>query len=64
MLAVGRETRGCLPYRPAVEIARRIGIEVTEFPGAHNGMRTDAAEFAAQLADTLITRLPDRAVPR
>ncbi|PSK26657.1 alpha/beta hydrolase [Nocardia seriolae] len=64
VLAVGRETRGCLPYRPAVEIARRIGIEVTEFPGAHNGMRTDAAEFAAQLADTLITRLPDRAVPR
>ncbi|MEV6097040.1 alpha/beta hydrolase [Nocardia sp. NPDC051981] len=57
VLAVGRETRGCLPYRPAVEIARRIGREVTEFPGAHNGMRTEAPEFAAQLADTMTARL-------
>ncbi|MFJ9368927.1 alpha/beta fold hydrolase [Nocardia sp. NPDC101769] len=57
VLAVGRETRGCLPYRPAMEIARRIGREVTEFPGAHNGMRTEAPEFAAQLADTMTARL-------
>lgn len=57
VLAVGRETRGCLPYRPAVEIAHRIGIEVTEFPGAHNGMRTEAAEFAAQLAETFAAHL-------
>ncbi len=57
VLAVGRETRGCLPYRPAVEIAERIGIEVTEFPGAHNGMRTEAAEFAEQLAETFAAHL-------
>ncbi|MTE16299.1 alpha/beta fold hydrolase [Nocardia aurantiaca] len=57
VLAVGRQTRGCLPYRPAVEIAHRIGLEVTEFPGAHNGMRTEAPEFAAQLTDILTAHL-------
>ncbi|MBB5918028.1 pimeloyl-ACP methyl ester carboxylesterase [Nocardia transvalensis] len=53
VLAVGCETRGCLPYRPAVEIAARLGLEVTEFPGAHNGARTEAPEFARQLTDIL-----------
>ncbi|GAB2534985.1 alpha/beta fold hydrolase [Nocardia heshunensis] len=52
-LAVGRETRGALPYRPAVEIATRLGLTVTEFPGAHNGMRTDADAFAHQLVELL-----------
>ncbi|MGW4248125.1 alpha/beta fold hydrolase [Nocardia sp. NPDC004722] len=52
-LAVGRETRGALPYRPAVEIARRIGVAVNEFPGAHNGMRTDADAFARQLVELI-----------
>lgn len=54
VMAVGRETRGALPYRPAVEIAGRLGMEVVEFPGAHNGMRTDATEFAKALVDRLI----------
>lgn len=53
VLAVGRETRRCLPYRPAVEIAARLGLEVVEFPGAHNGIRTEAREFANQLMDVL-----------
>ncbi|MFE5286276.1 alpha/beta fold hydrolase [Nocardia sp. NPDC056611] len=57
IMAAGRETQGCLPYRPAVEIAHRLGIEVTEFPGAHNGMRTEAPEFAAQLGDILTAHL-------
>ncbi|MEV0032228.1 alpha/beta fold hydrolase [Nocardia sp. NPDC050793] len=56
ILAVGQETRGCLPYRPAVEIASRIGLEVVEFPGAHNGIRTDAREFARQLIQILLPR--------
>ncbi|NKY87336.1 alpha/beta hydrolase [Nocardia veterana] len=53
VLAVGRETRGCLPYRPAVEIASRLGLEVIEFPGAHNGIRTDAEGFAHRLIEVL-----------
>ncbi|MFE3989036.1 alpha/beta fold hydrolase [Nocardia tengchongensis] len=57
VMAAGRETRGCLPYRPAAEIARKLGIELTEFPGAHNGMRTEAPEFAGRLADILTAHL-------
>ncbi|WP_225727919.1 MULTISPECIES: alpha/beta fold hydrolase [unclassified Nocardia] len=53
VLAVGRETRGCLPYRPAAEIARRTGADLVEFPGAHNGIRTEAPEFARQLLQVL-----------
>ncbi|WP_431957877.1 alpha/beta fold hydrolase [Nocardia lijiangensis] len=53
--AVGRDSRGALPYRPAVEIAARIGRKVVEFPGAHNGIRTDAEEFAVQLIEVLTT---------
>ncbi|RMI31373.1 alpha/beta fold hydrolase [Nocardia stercoris] len=53
ILAVGRETRGCLPYRPAVEIAGHLGLTVTEFPGAHNGTLTHAQEVATQLIRVL-----------
>ncbi|WP_306361663.1 alpha/beta fold hydrolase [Nocardia sp. CC227C] len=53
VLAAGRETRGCLPYRPAAAIADRLGLSVTEFPGAHNGIRTDAEEFAHRVLETL-----------
>lgn len=63
VLAVGRETRGCLPYRPAVEIAVRLGSAVVEFPGAHNGIRTEAVEFAHQLVEVLAAErasTPDR----
>lgn len=52
-LAVGRETAPALPCRPAVEIAARLGLEVAEFPGAHNGMRTEATEFADRLVTAL-----------
>ncbi|OXR43371.1 putative hydrolase [Nocardia cerradoensis] len=63
VLAVGRETRGCLPYRPAVEIGARLGPAVVEFPGAHNGIRTEAVEFAHQLVEVLAAErasTPDR----
>ncbi|MBF6136269.1 alpha/beta hydrolase [Nocardia otitidiscaviarum] len=53
ILAVGRETRGCLPYRPAAAIADRLGGSVTEFPGAHNGVRTDAEGFAHRVIEVL-----------
>ncbi|MBF6174067.1 alpha/beta fold hydrolase [Nocardia blacklockiae] len=58
--AAGRETRGALPYRPIAEIAARLGRPLTEFPGAHNGLRTDAVEFAEQLIRTVAptTRVP------
>ncbi|MBL1076392.1 alpha/beta hydrolase [Nocardia sp. 2] len=66
VLAVGRETRGALPYRPAVEIGRRLGLGVTEFPGAHNGIRTEAPEFARQLIGILTSDVaaPLAACPR
>ncbi|WP_280363732.1 alpha/beta fold hydrolase [Nocardia wallacei] len=54
--AAGRETRGSLPYRPIAEIAARLSLEVTEFPGAHNGLRTDAVDFARQLIEILTPR--------
>ncbi|QIS20326.1 alpha/beta fold hydrolase [Nocardia terpenica] len=51
--AAGRETRGHLPYRPIATIAERLGRELVEFPGAHNGGFSDAPEFARQLLDAL-----------
>ncbi|AHH19451.1 alpha/beta hydrolase family protein [Nocardia nova SH22a] len=56
VLAIGRETRGCLPCRPAMEIAARLGLDVTEFPGAHNGIRTDAGDFANRLIEVLTAK--------
>ncbi|QLY28746.1 alpha/beta fold hydrolase [Nocardia huaxiensis] len=53
LLAVGRETLDRLPARPARVIAERLDLKVTEFPGAHNGLRTDAVEFAHQLIEIL-----------
>jgi len=53
ILGVGRESRHLLPSRPAAEIAARIGLEVTEFPGMHNGMRAEAREFATRVIELL-----------
>ncbi|WP_051499227.1 hypothetical protein [Nocardia sp. BMG51109] len=52
--AAGREPRGHLPHRPAAEVAARLGLPLTEFPGAHNGIRTDADEFARQLIGVFV----------
>ena len=60
--AVGRESRGHLPSRPAAEIAERLGVCLVECPGAHNGIRTDAANIAGIMLDSFAseTRLaPD-----
>ncbi|WP_040788704.1 alpha/beta fold hydrolase [Nocardia paucivorans] len=51
--AVGRVGDDTLPHRSTVEIATRLGRTVTEFPGGHNGIRTDAAEFAHRLVEVL-----------
>ncbi|WP_254207257.1 alpha/beta hydrolase [Nocardia alni] len=51
VLGVGRETGERLPARPAARIAARVNLEITEFPGMHNGMRTEAKEFASQVLD-------------
>ncbi|MFI5776191.1 alpha/beta fold hydrolase [Nocardia sp. NPDC051570] len=55
IIAAGRDTRGYLPYRPAAEIADRLGRPLAEFPGKHNGPRTHAAEFARQLIEVFTT---------
>lgn len=55
VLGVGRESRHLLPSRPAAEIAARLGLSVTEFPGMHNGMRTEAEEFASRLLELLVS---------
>ncbi|MGV9677754.1 alpha/beta fold hydrolase [Nocardia sp. NPDC003482] len=56
VLAAGERTRGHLPYRPAATIALRLGLSVTEFPGAHNGSRTHATEFAERLTKIFTER--------
>ncbi|MCK2215158.1 alpha/beta hydrolase [Actinomadura sp. ATCC 31491] len=53
VLAAGEETRGRLPYRPAAELARRLGLELTEFPGGHGGYTQRPAEFAELLTRVL-----------
>ncbi|MEW9546799.1 alpha/beta fold hydrolase [Nonomuraea sp. NPDC050783] len=54
VLAVGRETRGHLPYRPAAELARRLGREPVEFPGGHGGYTERPEEFAELLVRVLL----------
>ncbi len=51
VLGVGRETGDQLPARPAARIAAHINLETTEFPGMHNGMRTEAKEFALRVIE-------------
>ncbi|MFD9407882.1 alpha/beta fold hydrolase [Streptomyces sp. NPDC059989] len=53
VLAVGEETRGHLPYRPAAALAGRLGGTVTEFPGGHSGYTDRPREFGQRLLDVL-----------
>ncbi|SEG99809.1 Pimeloyl-ACP methyl ester carboxylesterase [Nonomuraea solani] len=53
VLAVGRESRGHLPYRPAAELAAQTGGELVEFPGGHGGYTEHPAEFAKVLVSVL-----------
>ncbi|MFI7338641.1 alpha/beta fold hydrolase [Streptomyces sp. NPDC050085] len=54
VLAAGTATRGHLPYRPAALMADRLGLPLTEFPGAHNGWSTHPAETADLLRAHLV----------
>jgi hypothetical protein len=53
VLAVGRDSRGDLPYRPNAVLAERLGGEAVEFPGGHVGYLTDPDEFATRLTAVL-----------
>ncbi|MFE3446125.1 alpha/beta fold hydrolase [Nocardia sp. NPDC059180] len=55
-LAVGRDSGSALSARPAAAIADRLGLEVAEFPGDHNGIRTEANSFAEQLIEAFMSR--------
>jgi pimeloyl-ACP methyl ester carboxylesterase len=48
-LAGGRDSRGQLPSRATEVLAERLGVPVTEFPGAHVGYVSDPEAFAATL---------------
>ncbi|MFJ3723785.1 alpha/beta fold hydrolase [Streptomyces sp. NPDC090045] len=56
VLAAGRDTRGHLPYRPAAELADRLGLEVTELPGGHSGYTDCPEEFGRRLLEVLGAR--------
>ncbi|MFI5956541.1 alpha/beta fold hydrolase [Cryptosporangium sp. NPDC051539] len=57
VLAGGRNSDGpggrLLPYRPNQVLASRLGLSITEFPGAHAGYLTHPAEFAALIRSVL-----------
>ncbi|WP_067821086.1 alpha/beta fold hydrolase [Nocardia inohanensis] len=55
VLASGRETGTHLPARPAAELAARLGITVTEFPGGHSGFTDEPVAFANLLVETLLS---------
>jgi pimeloyl-ACP methyl ester carboxylesterase len=53
---VGRESRGYPAYQVNVELARRLGRDLTELPGGHAGYALHAPEFARELLDALAGR--------
>ncbi|MEU9797557.1 alpha/beta hydrolase [Streptomyces sp. NPDC051000] len=52
--AAGEESRGLLLRRPAEALARRLGVELAEFPGGHVGCVERPAAFADRLLDVLL----------
>ncbi|MEV6773339.1 alpha/beta hydrolase [Nocardia sp. NPDC051030] len=54
ILAAGRNTGTNLPARPARELATRLGVEVTEFPGGHS-FTDEPVEFADLLIEALLS---------
>jgi len=50
---VGEESRGELANDGGLNLAKRLGTEAVEFPGAHGGFESHAAEFAARLREVL-----------
>jgi pimeloyl-ACP methyl ester carboxylesterase len=52
VVGVGVASRGQALHRAALEMARRLGVEVVEFPGDHQGFSAQPTEFA-----TVVDRL-------
>ncbi|QIS03946.1 alpha/beta fold hydrolase [Nocardia brasiliensis] len=55
VLAVGAESPGTLPYRPATTLAERLGARLVEFPGGHGGLNQHPGPFAQKLLDLLLS---------
>ncbi|WP_280470471.1 alpha/beta fold hydrolase [Nocardia brasiliensis] len=53
VLAVGAESPGTLPYRPAATLAGRLGTPLVEFPGGHGGLNQHPEAFGHKLLDVL-----------
>ncbi|WP_353944200.1 alpha/beta hydrolase [Streptomyces sp. HUAS MG91] len=53
-LAIGARTRPHLPHRPAALMADRLDLDLSLFPGAHNGWSTHPAETANLLRTHLL----------
>lgn len=51
--AVGRTSGGAWPHQSALAIARKLGVQPAEFPGAHNGHVTHPRSYAAVLRNLL-----------
>ena len=54
MLACGTDSKGYLPYWPAVELSRQLQSSIVQFAGGHVGYLTHPVEFAVRLADVLL----------
>jgi hypothetical protein len=54
VLGVGVASRGQAPHQAALEVASRLGVEVVEFPGDHQGFGTQPTEFAV-VADRMFS---------
>ena len=52
VLTAGRESRGYPCYQVTVELAKKFGRDLIEWPGGHVGLLTQPAEFAQALART------------
>jgi pimeloyl-ACP methyl ester carboxylesterase/ketosteroid isomerase-like protein len=53
VVGVGEVSAGTMPYRTAVALAERLGVEPVVFPGGHGGYNDDAEGFAAKLHEVL-----------
>jgi pimeloyl-ACP methyl ester carboxylesterase len=51
VLAAGSVQRGHYPYRSAVAVADRLGMQVVEFPGGHGGYMTHPIAFAQRMME-------------
>jgi clorobiocin biosynthesis protein CloN7 len=49
VVGVGKATPGILPYRTAVTLAGRLGIEADDFPGGHGGFAEEPGPWAETL---------------